>query len=488
MQPFGEMLRAFMERTGISDAELARTLGASRQTIFRWKEGLVEKPRYRDDVIKIATRLRLTPTERDEFLLSAGFAPETPIAIEPSAPVAIESPASVAIESAAPVAIEPLAPVAIESAAPIVTDSRTRSFPRAIWIGAIFLIVALGEIIFAISQLTAPPAHAIAAPGETLILIGAFDPPQPTVEPRQSQTSSATERIQAALEREILAARLGRVRVALWREPLRDFDAAQSALRRANARIVIGGVREAGTLRAIIVAAPPASRADDRALDALIAAPRDLTMNGALEELQMLALLIVSQINVDHGDFDFARAALTRALTRTETDALNFQAGYIHQIGKPPDLPNAIEFYTRVISATQDIPEAYLNRGVAFLRQNDARWRADLDRANVLKTNDTSLALCLAFALDQKPVDALPHCDAAVRANPRAYEARAIVYAQAGRLNDAANDLEKFNAWLAQQPEILRARYGASRGEWVQMLKAGQNPFDDAGIEKLRRE
>jgi len=55
-------------------------------------------------------------------------------------------------------------------------------------------------------------------------------------------------------------------------------------------------------------------------------------------------------------------------------------------------------------------------------------------------------------------------------------------------LNDAANDLEKFNAWLAQQPEILRARYGASRGEWVQMLKAGQNPFDDAGIEKLRRE
>ncbi|MBI5649371.1 MAG: helix-turn-helix transcriptional regulator [Chloroflexi bacterium] len=476
MQPYSEMLRAFMERTGISDAELARTLGVSRQTIFRWKEGLVEKPRYRDDVIKIATRLRLTPGERDEFLLSAGFAPETPIAIEPLAPVAIESPAPVAIESPTPIAIEP----------------RARLFPRAIWIGAIFLIGALGASIFAISQTTAPPSHAIAAPGETLILIGAFDQPQPTAEPRQPQTLSATERVQAALEREIVAARLERVRVAIWREPIRDADAGQAALRRANARIVIVGALKAGDLRAIIIAAPPASRADDRALDALVAAPVNLKMNVALnapEELHALALLVISQANVDRGDFDFARAALTLALTRAEADALNLQTGYVHQIGKPPDLPNAIEFYTRVIRATQDVPpEAYLNRGVAYLRQNDPRWRADLDRARALNANDASLALCWAHALDKQPAVALLDCGAAVRANPRAREARAIAYAQLGNFTDAANDLEKFNAWLAQQPEVLRARYGTSRAEWMQMLKAGQNPIDDAGLEKLRRE
>lgn len=76
MPTFGELLNFYMTRTGISDSELARTVGVSRQTVFRWKEQLVARPRHRDDVLACARRLRLTPEEADQLLLAAGFAPE----------------------------------------------------------------------------------------------------------------------------------------------------------------------------------------------------------------------------------------------------------------------------------------------------------------------------------------------------------------------------------------------------------------------------
>ncbi|MEZ4868435.1 MAG: hypothetical protein R3C14_44310 [Caldilineaceae bacterium] len=74
---FSQLLSEYMNRLGISDTELARSIGVRRQTIFRWKEGLVERPRSRDDVMRCAQKLRLTPEERDLLLLAAGFAPET---------------------------------------------------------------------------------------------------------------------------------------------------------------------------------------------------------------------------------------------------------------------------------------------------------------------------------------------------------------------------------------------------------------------------
>jgi len=81
-----------MRRVGITDAELARAIGVRRQTIFRWKEGLTARPRHRDDVLRCADKLRLTPQERDEFLLAAGFAPQEPVSAPPAI-VEAEAPA-----------------------------------------------------------------------------------------------------------------------------------------------------------------------------------------------------------------------------------------------------------------------------------------------------------------------------------------------------------------------------------------------------------
>src|SRR5215204_6085328 len=76
MRSFGELLVIFTDRAGISDSELARAIGVQRQTIFRWKEGQTSRPRYREDVLRMAAKLRLTPNERDELLLAAGFPPD----------------------------------------------------------------------------------------------------------------------------------------------------------------------------------------------------------------------------------------------------------------------------------------------------------------------------------------------------------------------------------------------------------------------------
>ena len=78
MQTFAELLTEYTSRTGIGDAELARRIPVSRLTLVRWKEGVTERPRYREDVLRVAEILRLTDEERDLLLAAGGFAPESP--------------------------------------------------------------------------------------------------------------------------------------------------------------------------------------------------------------------------------------------------------------------------------------------------------------------------------------------------------------------------------------------------------------------------
>jgi transcriptional regulator with XRE-family HTH domain len=76
MKSFAELLALYIKQAGITDAELARSIGVSRQTIFRWREGLTGRPNSREDVIAIAKKLRLSPAERDALLLAGGFRPD----------------------------------------------------------------------------------------------------------------------------------------------------------------------------------------------------------------------------------------------------------------------------------------------------------------------------------------------------------------------------------------------------------------------------
>ncbi|MEW5718641.1 MAG: helix-turn-helix transcriptional regulator [Chloroflexota bacterium] len=496
MRTFAELLSEFTERTGISDAELARVLNVSRQTIFRWKEGLVEKPRYREDVLRIADKLRLTPAERDELLLAAGFPPETPVVAAPETlPTAQPAPPVELVETPTPRASEP---------------RRLPAIPRP----AVALIAALAVIVIGALVFTAMPSPRAnlpsAAPGETLVIIAQFadgyKTPTPTASRRFAEAESAaaldaSSRFQTALEREVRAARLERVRIVIFPEAISDAARAEQIRQQTKAAIVVWGTSSAEHITIGLAIAPAVSRADDLALDALIATPCDAPMkiaSASSDEMQALALVALAHLQFADDNFGMARAALTQALARPVQDQttqaiLNLHAGYVAQTAKPPELGAAIQFYAQTLTLAPDLPTAYLNRGVASIRLNDApQWQSDLARVLALQSDHSGarLAFCWAHALDRQPQLALPHCDAAVMRDntARSREARALAYAQLGRLPDAANDLQAFLDWLARQPESLRARYDSTRADWLQTLKAGKNPIDAAMLEKLRRE
>lgn len=489
MRTFAELLTDYMERVGISDSELARALGVRRQTIFRWKEGLVEKPRYREDVLRVADKLRLAPVERDELLLAAGFPPECPIVPE-TVPVA-EPPPSVPVET-------PRLPA--ETTVPERIPARAHS--RWLWgVVLIFVLVVAGGAWYFASTMQTDNLP-IAAPGETLVIISHFSrdfkTPIATPQRQLGETSAqldASSRLQAAIEREVRAARLG-VRVVSIPESITDAAYAEQMRQRTNATIVIWGESKNQNLVVGLALAPLASRIDDMPLDALIVAPTDARLTlagGSTEEMQTLALIVLNQLYLARSDFSMARAALSLASSNAPSDpsasaSLNLFAGYTAQISKPPELGAAMQFYSQTIALAPETQSAFLNRGIVYIRLNDARWQTDL--ARVPDIVNARLALCWAYALDKKPDLALPHCDAAVSrdASARSREARAIVYAQAGKLSDAATDLQIFVDWLARQPESLRVRYGTTRTEWLTTLKAGKNPIDDAVLDKLRKE
>ena len=72
MEDFSQLLNQYVRRSGISDAELARATGVSRQTIFRWREGVTGRPRHREDVLAIADMGLVMPPK------STWFAPKLP--------------------------------------------------------------------------------------------------------------------------------------------------------------------------------------------------------------------------------------------------------------------------------------------------------------------------------------------------------------------------------------------------------------------------
>jgi tetratricopeptide (TPR) repeat protein len=352
----------------------------------------------------------------------------------------------------------------------------------------------------------------VAAPGEQLVIIAQFQAARPLATPDApsrrlpgenvgTASDDFASRMQIALEREVRAARMDNVRVVTWRAQIRDANAAEAFRQRANASIVIWGNASDNKFTAALAVAPLASRADDMPLDALIAAPTDAALTigeSAPDEMRAFALLALSQLYLAQGDSGMARASLTQALARPPQDQralamLNLHLAYVLQISKPPELGNAIQFYSQTIALAPDHSTAYLNQGVAYIRLDDAAgWQADFARVLLTKPDqfNARLALCWANVLDQKLDLALPHCDAAVSrdSSARSREARAIVYAEMGRLPQAVADLQMFVDWLAHQPASLRTRYGTSRADWLQSLGAGKNPVDAAILGRLRQE
>lgn len=72
---FGELLREFRAREGLTQLELASKLQVSRTTINAWEHSKY-LPRYREDVLRLAEALNLSNTDANQLLIAAQYPPE----------------------------------------------------------------------------------------------------------------------------------------------------------------------------------------------------------------------------------------------------------------------------------------------------------------------------------------------------------------------------------------------------------------------------
>jgi len=495
---FAKLLTDHLNQTGISDSELARSIGVRRQTVFRWKEGLVERPRAREDVLRCAQKLRLTAAERDLLLLAAGFAPEgleppvghaaASVTPPPSSPAAAAHPELTAEASPLDGAEQPaIAPDAAEAQLPATLASddlagASASTPPAVvpppvasqpvprwasllplpkrWLvaGAALLIVVLliglpwvwrPTVPFFPTSTPSPVAldYPLAAPGETLLVVAPF------AEYTTGEGYNVAGRIQEALTQEITTAGLLSTTIAIWPEAVRNATQVRQLASRAHATLVIWGEYDSGRVRVNWTTGDALTGQEKtEQLDFALTSPSELitTINTRLpQEIRSLALIALGRVLRDQGDGPRASVAFRLALELDPEDdktraLLNFYLGHLtEQGGTLADLNRAIAYYTAAIQGNGQLVDAYYNRGTIYL-----------NRAYLLAVDDASLAQTLEQAMAD-----LSHV---LQARPRSvngYLNRGVAYYERNGPGDMDRAAADFSQIIALQPDFARAYF-----------------------------
>ena len=407
MATFAELLTEFMVRTGIGDAELARRVQVNRLTLIRWKEGVTSRPRHREDVVRCAEVLRLTPDETDALLLAAGFAPDSVSGVareEGSAdPSDSDAPAEAAPESTArrerplhrrlSVQITALVLLAVALAVGVAVAFESQERPPD------HPVAIAGEpqerppdhpVTIEGESQERPPDHPVATDGESLIVLAPF-----SNYTGGQQGFNIRGRLREEIDREVLEAGLLGVRTAEWPRVIAAEPDAIDAGVRSRASMVIWGEYDSGRVMASFTV-PPLSQAQGsygpQVVD-ISSSPAELPTAINLDltgEVRSVALMTLGQLYLEQGEHDLAKAALAQALTREPIDAatlagLRFRLGRAYLGGKYADLDEAVWLFTQVLAVQPRSVDTLNNRALAYLdrgRDGDAALAVeDLSRA-----------------------------------------------------------------------------------------------------------
>ena len=478
MQTFADLLTAYMDRTGIGDAELARRIPVSRPTLLRWKEGVTARPRYREDIVRCAEILRLTDDETAELLLAAGFSPE-----------------------AAPPPSESLEPApAVTEPAPSPDDAATGLFRRNFWITGVaapLLVIAAIAALVAL-RLRDDTVYPAAVGDESLIVLAPF-----VNYTAGGQGFNVVGRLRSAIDAEVREAQLASVRTVEWPREIDSEQAAEDAGRRSDAALVIWGEYDSG--RVIARFTVPRSRTTLHAQQIvdIASSPAELpaTINiGLTEEVRHVALLTLGQLYLEQDYFDRAKTVLVHALDPPPSEPaalanLRFLLGRAYMGGDLADYDEAVWLFTQVLAVQPNSVEALNGRALAYLarsRPGDSDLAVhDLVRATTVSPERAASSLNLAVAYLERgaggDVDrALTSLNEALAVDSEyasAYVNRAGAYIARGAPGDVARALDDIEEALDIEPDLASAYL--TRGN--AFLARGESGDAELAIAELSR-
>jgi transcriptional regulator with XRE-family HTH domain len=264
MESFAELLSKYIKQAGITDTELSRAIGVSRQTIFRWREGLTSRPNSREDVLAISKKLRLSPEEQDLLLLSAGFRPDEALAVKsPGMPSSAELPAVFeTLQQSHPEETEQSEISEMSRSGPKILKKSGKRFSRFFIIStsALLLVVVIVLVVTLnwsnwlsgkapenppvtspVPSISGASPIAPAAPGETLILVAPFD--------ESVSGSRAAGQLVNSIQRESKNNRLSNIRIQMQPAIIKDQAQAARLSLEQQASLIIYGENTAGQTR-----------------------------------------------------------------------------------------------------------------------------------------------------------------------------------------------------------------------------------------------
>ena len=492
MPEFGEILTSHINRSGISDSDLARRIGVSRVTLIRWKEGLTARPRYREDVLRCAEELRLTPEERDELLIAADFEPEAP---PPEALLAEPAPSPTPVSPAVP------------DAAPV--PARTR---RRLWVAvsaAVVAVVAGVAVGLALIDFSGEPDHPVAPTGEAPIEFSG-ESAHPVAEagealiviaPFANYTAGQAGfnirgRLRDSIDREIAAAGLGGIRIDDWTETVPGHRAALMAADQSGATIVIWGEYDSGRVLANLTSTPTENESLGPQVVEIATSPSELPTAINIDltaEVRSVALLTLSQVYLQRGEYEPAKTVLYQALEHPPADPaglanLRYRLGQAYLGGEYADLDEAIWRFTEVLLVQPRSADTYSSRGLAYLERgrpgDEDLAIADLTRASELAPNLAApyFNRAVAYIARDRPGDldrALDDLERSIDAGEEGsgvFVNRAAVYLERGRDGDLDLAFEDLERAIKIDPDLATA--------WVNRGNALLQQGEDGDVER----
>ena len=503
MKTFSELLSEYIQRIGVSDSELARRLGVSRQTIFRWREGQIQRPRYREDVLDLARKLRLGSEERDQLLVASGFPPQV-------ASIAMGEPAIVQAEKRS-----------IRS---------LRTILQRYWVPALVVLTAL--VVWMLVYPDGKPKPA--AEGELLILVSDFT--QEGGEQGFNVAGRLEEGIQAAIEELTLET----IRVETYSESIEVEALAASLLDELNATLIVWGEYDSGRVVAQILSRDLSGEVFPRekywVLDRTDTLPATINLD-LPQEVNWLALFAIGRSLQSREEYELAQQAYETAIQYVENNLsrealMYFYLGFAEASKSQGEIDRVIAYYSEALSRKADYASALNNRAVAYMsrdsygdleraeedlldaleaspenvtahlnlglvriwldKKNISQAIEDFEVAAALDPNSPSIhnALCWYMSIAGNPDEALQYCERALMLDPSAnnYDSLGLTLAFLKQYEEA---IQAFETGLDLMEDDDPERYlslSSSRLAWIEALSAGKNPFDEDTLEALLRE